>query len=533
MSRRKLLAGWSIAFTSLASPSASAQGTIKVQIPRGTNLFNEHEFAIVDGVGYINLWRPQLGRARLYSFSLTSGALLDPDGLSVRGDQPVRASNARLVMGVSPPAVVVVDISESDDLKLVGAIPLPCGDALSEKGICMAPDGHTGFLPTLNGSLPALHGCVNSFDIDTMSLLDPDGVTLPGPPRLSGLGDGMLALVESAGAHVYGVDVSDPSNLQLAWTLNLPGVGFSEVEISDDRQTAFVQTLQGVVYSIDLATGTLLDPDGLDLSGPGNSWLDHHGDVLACGVGPVLCFIDTSDPSSLQLLSTSPQQFVGQQSNWGGSAFSPNGSLFAAASFILPEQLSAIDSATGAVVGTPVGVGAYPSFVATFGTDDRVAVLCTGEDAIRLIYGLLGRDLPTAWCTPKVNSQGCSPKVSSSGTPSASSAQPFLVTASDVINHKVGTLLYGPNPTATPYLGGVLCLAAPQSPTPAQGSGGNPPPTNDCSGAFSIDFNAWIQSGADPQLVPGAVVFSQYWYRDPDSQGAVGLSDSLQFVIHP
>jgi hypothetical protein len=56
---------------------------------------------------------------------------------------------------------------------------------------------------------------------------------------------------------------------------------------------------------------------------------------------------------------------------------------------------------------------------------------------------------------------------------------------------------------------------------------------NDCSGTFSFDFNARIQSGIDPSLVTGREVFAQYWSRDPASPSTTSLSNALRFVINP
>jgi hypothetical protein len=59
------------------------------------------------------------------------------------------------------------------------------------------------------------------------------------------------------------------------------------------------------------------------------------------------------------------------------------------------------------------------------------------------------------------------------------------------------------------------------------------PAVNACSGTYSFDFNATIQSGADPDLVPGKTVYSQYWFRNPGSATGAGTSEALQFTIEP
>ncbi len=139
---------------------------------------------------------------------------------------------------------------------------------------------------------------------------------------------------------------------------------------------------------------------------------------------------------------------------------------------------------------------------------------------------------PAPYCTSKVNSQGCAALIASVGTPSASQPAPFLITASGVLNQKLGLLFYGTAPAGTPFQGGTLCVGGTLRRTLMQSSGGNPPP-NDCSGTFSFDFNARIQSGVDPALAPGNAVFAQYLYRDPPDAFGTGLTDALTFTVCP
>jgi hypothetical protein len=140
---------------------------------------------------------------------------------------------------------------------------------------------------------------------------------------------------------------------------------------------------------------------------------------------------------------------------------------------------------------------------------------------------------PATYCTGKTNSAGCTPYVAFSGHASASSSAPFLVRALDVVNHKNGLFYYGfSGPVATPFQGGIKCVASPTRRLPVLNSGGSPLP-NDCSGVFTQDFNALIQSGVDPLLVVGAVVHTQCWYRDPGVASSTGLSDGLRFQVCP
>ena len=145
----------------------------------------------------------------------------------------------------------------------------------------------------------------------------------------------------------------------------------------------------------------------------------------------------------------------------------------------------------------------------------------------------ISTSLPTTtYCVGKTNSQGCQASISLSGAPSASSTSPFLIDASDVISQTNGIFFYGHNgPDNLPFQGGTLCVAAPVTRTPVQFSNGNVTP--DCSGTYSLDFNAYTQSGVDPNLVAGQLVFGQYWYRDAAAAIPSALTDAAMFEIQP
>jgi hypothetical protein len=137
---------------------------------------------------------------------------------------------------------------------------------------------------------------------------------------------------------------------------------------------------------------------------------------------------------------------------------------------------------------------------------------------------------PFTYCTPKANPLGCAMAIGFSGLPSTSGSEPFLLTVDEAISNKNGLLFYGKSgPNLFPYQGGYFCAKGPFKRTPMQSSGGNFPP-EDCSGSFSFDFNAWIQSGKDPFLVPGVTVNAQFWCRN-GAANTVELSDAVQFRI--
>ncbi len=137
---------------------------------------------------------------------------------------------------------------------------------------------------------------------------------------------------------------------------------------------------------------------------------------------------------------------------------------------------------------------------------------------------------PVVYCTAKANSLFCTPAISATGYASLSSAAPFLIQASNIINQKQGLLFYGYGSAAAPFQGGFLCTTTPLRRTNAQNSGGSASGA-DCTGVFSFDFNAYIASGADALLVVGQQVNAQFWSRDPQDVFTTNLTNAVQFAI--
>lgn len=133
-------------------------------------------------------------------------------------------------------------------------------------------------------------------------------------------------------------------------------------------------------------------------------------------------------------------------------------------------------------------------------------------------------------CVPELSTRGCLGRMGFSGTPSATSPQPFMISASAAPSIRGGALLFTvAGPAFVPFPGGVRCLASPALALPAQLSSGSPAIA--CDGAFSLDFNAVIQSGSWPQLAPGATVNVQWVFRDPDATNGSAVSEALEFTI--
>ncbi len=141
---------------------------------------------------------------------------------------------------------------------------------------------------------------------------------------------------------------------------------------------------------------------------------------------------------------------------------------------------------------------------------------------------------PVTYCTGKTNSLGCVPFLATSGLPSASSPEPFDVLAHDVIPGAPGNLIYAFRPDATDFHGGKLCVKAPfqtLSPATTASALGAAP----CIGQLSLDFNAYIQSGADPLLSVGQTAYLQWTQQDAADPAGFGdsLTDGLSLSICP
>lgn len=136
--------------------------------------------------------------------------------------------------------------------------------------------------------------------------------------------------------------------------------------------------------------------------------------------------------------------------------------------------------------------------------------------------------LPMAYCTPAKGSTGCTMRIGSTGGPSASAGSGFDVRLEHAPAQAPLLLFYGTSgPWGTPFGSGYLCVKAPVKRAVAgtSGAGAN------CALPWSTDFNAFVASGIDPELGPGAVVHLQGWARN--SAGESQLSDGLALVLEP
>jgi len=135
--------------------------------------------------------------------------------------------------------------------------------------------------------------------------------------------------------------------------------------------------------------------------------------------------------------------------------------------------------------------------------------------------------MPHTFCTSSTDAIGCVPRIAAASGDFGSAS---VVSASGVVPNRLGRLLYSSHPGHLPFSGGTLCVAVPFRATGNQNSGGGSAGTA-CGGALSVDFAAFVQSGIDPSLVPGSVVFAQFWFRDPYNASGAGLTNALRFQV--
>ena len=169
--------------------------------------------------------------------------------------------------------------------------------------------------------------------------------------------------------------------------------------------------------------------------------------------------------------------------------------------------------------GARLIVGAQGDFIGQFGDAGSAFVYAVPPATV-------------SYCEGKTTSIGCVATVSWSGEPSASATAPFTITASEVPSLQPGVFFYSTGGRAAqPFQGGTICAKAPVIRTGVASAGGNFPPLSDCSGSFSIDFNAWI--AGHPSLTAGMQVNGQFWFRDPGDAFGSALSDAIEFQILP
>jgi hypothetical protein len=143
-------------------------------------------------------------------------------------------------------------------------------------------------------------------------------------------------------------------------------------------------------------------------------------------------------------------------------------------------------------------------------------------------------NVQATYCAAKASSIGCLPSISADGFPSPTASSGYTIRAAQVRNQTSGTLAFSVGARAAlPFGGGTLCLTPPLRRTGAQNAGGASAPVADCSGAWQLDFNAWMAQNV--ALPAGTTVRVQWLGRDPGfaAPNNWSLSNALEFDLRP
>jgi hypothetical protein len=252
-------------------------------------------------------------------------------------------------------------------------------------------------------------------------------------------------------------------------------------------------------------------PNGL-IHGPG-------GDLLVCvatGNSTSKPRMQRVDPISMQATPFAWNGGLGGTATNGGvwSSLLGRAVLYDSFAQVLRSYAQG-DMGAGTVIPTSIPLGS--------GAQGLIFMVEIAPEGCGSLVGL--------YCTPKTTSSGCVPAITTAGSPSATAGVGFDITASQVGPGNVGIFFYSTSgPASQPFQGGLLCVGSPTTRTSPQNSGG----AGACSGSYAIDFNAYIPTSNNAQLVPGAVVHGQFWFRDPpDPTSGSGLSGGVTFTLCP
>jgi len=140
-------------------------------------------------------------------------------------------------------------------------------------------------------------------------------------------------------------------------------------------------------------------------------------------------------------------------------------------------------------------------------------------------------DLPAPgtgnYCTSDVNSSGAASTMFASGTPSVS-ANDAVLHASNVPVGQPGLFYYGPTQIAAPFGNGTRCVGGPAGTVVRI----FPFALSDAAGVMTSVLDNTLPAHA--QVLPGAGLNFQAWFRDPLAGGAgFDLSDGFHVVFEP
>ena len=145
---------------------------------------------------------------------------------------------------------------------------------------------------------------------------------------------------------------------------------------------------------------------------------------------------------------------------------------------------------------------------------------------------------PAVFCTAGTSASGCVALISDAGSPSATAASGFTLSAAPVEGSKDGLFFFGTSGRQANSWGNgtsYRCVASPVKRAGVMAGSGTP---GLCDGSFTQDLNAlWCPTCPKPAKNPGAgaVVQAQLWFRDPfnTSNQSTSFSNAIEFCVRP
>ena len=141
----------------------------------------------------------------------------------------------------------------------------------------------------------------------------------------------------------------------------------------------------------------------------------------------------------------------------------------------------------------------------------------------------------STYCTPGTSASGCQASISAAGTPSATAALGFVLSASSVEGLKNGQFFFGTNGRQANPWGNGTSYQCVVPPVVRAGLLIGVGVVGLCNGSFAQDLNAVWTANPAKNPGPGALVQAQFWYRDPfsTSNQPTSLSDAIEFAVAP
>ncbi len=309
--------------------------------------------------------------------------------------------------------------------------------------------------------------------------------------------------------------------------------------------SATLGTLSCYTLTVDLAGGgefyMLADGngvnDGTDLFGFSYSFPNQTGTTTATVGGPLL----TGD-------LTAPGDCAAGAATYYNNPLAPNGTGLDNGNFFFRDGTNAGQTVNACLFfGNPPTVHAG-FYMKIFGDLDD----CNGNANPDLDDIASGASLDTngnsipdecdcggaAYCTAGTSVNGCVASMAGVGTPSASAASGYTVTASSMDGLRPSGMFYGLGAAATPLGQGnsLLCTTAPRQRlfSPLVSSGGT---GGACDGSLTIDLNTWMSThptGLGSPFAAGQVLYVQAFNRDNGNPSKnLVLSNGLAVTLCP